>query len=93
VTWPTSDTTGERMVFLQRYAAGAWTFSGCAGGAQESNAIAVGGFMRMGASAMVTIAAGERVGMRVQHSAATALTMPSTGSDIGRIAVHMLGAD
>jgi len=93
VTWPTSDTTGERMVFLQRYAAGVWTFSGCAGGANESNAIAVGGSLRMGASAMISAAAGERVGMRVQHSALTALTMPSTGADIGRIAVHLLGAD
>jgi len=93
VTWPTSDTTGERMVYIQRYAAGAWTFSGCAGGANESTAIAVGGFLRMGASAMISAAAGEQVGMLVQHSAATALTLPSTGTDIGRIAVHLLGAD
>jgi len=90
VTWP-SNSTGERRCYVQRFASNVWTLSGVSGGSAESN-VPGSSYLRQSVSAMVTCAAGEKVALRVSHSATAALTLV-TGTDAPHLGVHLLGGE
>lgn len=89
VTWP-ANSTGERRLYLKINGG----FAGTAGGTSEINTGAVGStLLRMSVAAMLHMNAGQKIGMYVQHSASSALTLAADGGDVARLGVHMLGAD
>jgi hypothetical protein len=90
VCWP-SNANGERRCYIQKYAAGAWGFGGCAGGVQETN-VAGTSYLRQQVTSQVYAAAGEQVGMRVFQGSGSALSLIA-GADVARLGVHLLGAD
>lgn len=93
IVWPANN-TGERRLYIKRFTANAWTFQGVAGGVTEVNTGAVGStLLRMGVSAMVLAAAGEKVALVANHSASTSLTLPTGVEDQGKLGVHLLAGD
>jgi hypothetical protein len=91
-TWPVN-TSGERRLYVRKFTAGAWTFSGVAGGAAETNKNQVGDtYLRQSVTAMLYANAGDKVGLWAQHSATVALTLIG-GEDQAKFAVQLLGSD
>lgn len=94
VTWP-ANATGERRLYVQRYANSIsdWTYTGVAGGTSEVNSAATSSALRQSVSALVALVAGDKVGLRVRHSAGTSLTLYGPGTEQSRLAVMLMGAD
>lgn len=94
MTWP-SNSTGDRAFYVKRYQSpqNTWTQNAIAGGSTETNTPG-GSYVRMSVTAMVAAQAGESVGLFARNGTnpAVPLTLP-VGADMGRMAVHMLGAE
>lgn len=93
VTW-SQNATGERRLYVEHFFAGAWGFAGVAGGTIEAN-VAGTSALRQGVTAMVSVNAGEKVGMFAWQSSGVALPLylGTNNIDAPHLAVHLLGAE
>lgn len=92
VTWP-SNATGQRLLELQRYTAGAWGNSGVSGGVDELNSPTGASPLRRTTTAIMSVGAGERIRSAVYQDSGTTLTLPAVSSDTASLVIQFLGAD